>query len=66
MTVEVLYVHDDKRPMTWTGRTIHPAIIPVTAEGRDLEQVRRRVREGLDASGFHGAKLVEYQGVLIT
>lgn len=65
MIVEVVYTHDSKHPPTWRGRTIHPAVAQVTAEAPDLERCRRRMREGLEASGLHKFDLVEYQAVKI-
>lgn len=65
MTIDVLYTHDASHPPTWRGRTIHPSLPHVTAEANDLDKCRRRVREGLEASGIRDAELVEYQGVLL-
>lgn len=65
MTIEVVYTHDDQHPPHWRGRTIHPAIPQVVAEGRDLEQARRRMREGLEAAGLRKHELLEWHCVKI-
>ena len=65
MVLEVLYTHDAKHPPTWVGRTIHPAVLQVVTEAHTLERCRRRMAEAVEAAGIHGAKLVEWQGVLL-
>lgn len=63
MRVEVLYTHDAKHPPQWVGRVLTPAELGVRAEGGDLEQARRRVRQGVEAAGVRDAVYTEWQGV---
>lgn len=63
MRVEVLYTHDASHPPKWLGRVLEPAALGVVAEGSDLEQTRRRVRQAVDAAGVRQAVYTEWQGV---
>lgn len=61
MSIEALYTHDDSSPPEWIGRTIGGPPVAVTA--RDLPTARRRLHEGVVASGIRRFELVEWQGV---
>lgn len=65
MRIEALYTHDDTHPPRWTGRVIEPAALGVVAQGGDLEQARRRVRQAVEAAGVRQADYTEWQGVAL-